>query len=212
MSSTTSERRPTWELLDLFPLQGDWSVEDYLALETNRLVEFSDGYLEFLPMPDELHQDIVAYIHDAVRAVLQRRGGGVTKFAPFKVRVREKRFREPDLCVLLDANDPRRGRKFWAGADLVVEIVSPDDPDRDYAQKRQDYAIGGIREYWIVDPQAQLITVLILDGDRYTERGTYQGGQRATSAVLDGFEVDVTACFALANATAATDEPPAASR
>ena len=57
--------------------------------------------------------------------------GGTVLFAPLRVRVRAGKLREPDLVVLRDAGDPRRRNDFWTGADLVVEVVSPDDPDRD---------------------------------------------------------------------------------
>jgi Uma2 family endonuclease len=54
--------------------------------------------------------------------------------------------------LLLDVNDPRNQNAFWLGADLVVEIVSPDDVERDIVIKRADYAEAGIPEYWIVNP------------------------------------------------------------
>ena len=64
-SFTGRSRRgePVWELAMNYPLQGDWTEEEYLALETNRLVEFSDGFLEFLPMPSLIHQLIADFLH-----------------------------------------------------------------------------------------------------------------------------------------------------
>ena len=63
------------------------------------------------------------------------------------MRVRAGTFREPDLLLLRDRSDPRRQDRFWRGADLVVEVISPDDPDRDLVDKRSDYAEAGIAEY-----------------------------------------------------------------
>ena len=94
-----------------------------------------------------------------------------------------------------DANDPRRRNDYWRGADLVMEIVSPDDPERDTHVKRRDYAEAGIPEYWIVNPVDETITVLTLAGDAYTERGVFVRGQRADSACLDGFAVGVADVF-----------------
>lgn len=205
--TTAHESRPTWELIDLFPHQGKWSVEEYLALDTSRMIEFTGGFLEFLPTPDEIHWEIQNYIFLAVQDVLKRRGKGVARYAPFRVRVEEGRFREPDTCVLLDENDPRRGRQFWGGADLVVEVVSADNPERDYWTKRRDYAAGAIPEYWIVDPQSQRVTVLTLSGSDYVEHGTYQPGQRATSLVLRELAVDVTEMLAAATRAAPNPEP-----
>ena len=42
---------PPWDVALLYPLQGSWTEDDYLELGTNRLVEFSDGGIEVLPMP-----------------------------------------------------------------------------------------------------------------------------------------------------------------
>jgi Uma2 family endonuclease len=53
----------------------------------------------------------------------------------------------------------------------------------------------GIPEYWIVDPQTERITVLTLKGKRYRVLGEFAPGQKATSALLDGFRVDVSAVF-----------------
>lgn len=76
-------------------------------------------------------------------------------FAALRLRVRPGKYREPDLLVLRNANDPRGEDRFWLGAELVLEVVSPDKPDRDLVTKRADYAEGAIPEYWIVDPRSE---------------------------------------------------------
>ena len=58
-----SEPELTWEIARLFPAQGDWSEEEYLALDTNHFVEYSDGFLEFLPMPTIFHQLILQFLY-----------------------------------------------------------------------------------------------------------------------------------------------------
>jgi Uma2 family endonuclease len=105
--------------------------------------------------------------------------------------VRAGKFREPDLLVLLDENDPRRQNAFWLGADLVVEIVSPDNPERDTEEKPLDYAATGIPEYWIVNPLTATISVLVLEGESYAEHGLFHRGDQATSKLLEGFSVSV---------------------
>jgi Uma2 family endonuclease len=120
-----------------------------------------------------------------------RQIGGKAYFSPLRLRIRAGKFREPDILLVRDANDPRRGNEFWTGADLVVEVVSPDKPERDLVEKRVDYAEGGIPEYWIVDPQAETITVLRLEGHAYVEHGVFARGETATSVLLPGFGVSV---------------------
>jgi Uma2 family endonuclease len=82
-----------------------------------------------------------------------------------------------------------------------MEVVSSDVKShrRDYEEKRADYAQLRILEYWIVDPQTERITVLALKGKQYRIHGEFAPGQQATSLLLPGFAVDVTAVFAAGN-------------
>lgn len=148
-----------------------WTVEEYLELQTNQLIEFTDGFLEMLPSPDEIHVLVHAFIRTSICHFIKIRGNGVVMYAPFKVRVSPAAFREPDVCVLLDKNDPRRGRKYWGGADLVIEVVSPGGESRDYVDKRSDYAAGNIPKYWIVDPAKKEVLILRLSQGAYVVQG-----------------------------------------
>ena len=166
---------------------------DYLRLtdRCNRLLEFADGRIEELREPTDSHQSILMLLFRLFdRHVRTERG--VVLVAPLRLRIREGRYREPDLLLLRDANDPRRQDRYWLGADLVLEVVSPDDPRRDYEQKRCDYADLRIPEYWIVDPQAATITVLTLHGGRYVDHGVFGPGEAASSATLGGFRAPVS--------------------
>jgi Uma2 family endonuclease len=189
--------RLSWEedddlVVSLNPLQGHWTEEQYLLVsdQTNRLLEYDEGYIEVLPVPTEEHQDISQILFLALLAFLQRIGGKVY-YAPLRVRVRARKFREPDLLLVRDANDARRQKRYWLGADMVVEIVSADDPERDTKVKRKEYAQAGIPEYWIVNPLTATITVLVLEGEMYTEYGVFGRGDLAVSKLLDGFSMSV---------------------
>jgi Uma2 family endonuclease len=190
----------TWNedrlVLSLAPLQGRWTEEQYLLLtdQTNQLIEFTDGYVEVLPMPTDQHQVIVRFLFLALYQFLLPLGGEVL-FAPLRVRVRADKFREPDILLVRDPHDPRRQNRYWLGADLVVEVVSPDNPERDMVDKRADYAEAGIGENWIVNPEAQTVTVLTLVGDAYTEHGVFGRDETATSALLSGFAVSIEAAL-----------------
>ncbi|MDE0349172.1 MAG: Uma2 family endonuclease [Gammaproteobacteria bacterium] len=118
--------------------------------------------------------------------------------------MRESKFREPDLLLLLDGHDARNRNRFWFGADLVLEVVSPGGEERDWVEKRADYAEGRIPEYWIVDPPAGTVTVLTLADDVYAEHGVFGEGDAATSVLLPGFSVDVTTVFDAARKWAKT--------
>jgi Uma2 family endonuclease len=186
---------PAWEVALLFPAQGEWSEDDYLWLtdHTRCLVEFTDGHVEVLPMPTDAHQRIVLFLYRALYAFLAVRGAGIILVAPLRLRVRTGRYREPDLLLLLSSADPRRSNRYWTGADLVLEVVSPDDPQRDLVRKRREYARAGIPEYWIVNPATEQILVLRLAETTYVEHGVFTRGMQATSALLEDFTVAVAA-------------------
>ena len=183
-------------LRDVLPPQGRWSDEDYLWLtdRCNRLIELTDGHVQELPVPTFTHQAVLAFLYRLFHAYLESRGG-VVMFSALRMRIREGKFREPDLLLLRDRSDSRCQDRYWLGADLVAEVVSPDDPDRDVVEKRADYAESRIPEYWIVDPRDETITVLALEGEAYVEHGVYAAGDTATSRLLGGFAADVTAVF-----------------
>jgi len=214
----TQRSEPEYErtLLELLPPQGRWDDDAYLWLteRTARLLELADGRIEVLPMPTDEHQDMLQTLFLALLVYTQAHGGKV-HFAPLRLRIRAGKFREPDLLLLHDATDPRRSNRFWSGADLVVEVVSPDGAERDLTDKVSDhsgceltdkvsdhsgceltdkvfdYAEAGVPEYWIVEPVAGTITVLRLDGDRYLTHGVFGRGATATAATLPGFAVSV---------------------
>ena len=181
-------------LLDILPRQGEWNERDYLWISggTNRLVELVNGRLEIVPMPTQHHQAISTFLFLRLYALMEKIGGEVF-YAPLRLRLWNGRFREPDILLLLAADDPRSANEFWHGADLVVEVVSPDKPERDTVEKVADYAQAGIPEYWIVNPIIERISVLKLDGDTYTTHGEWGRSERATSALLPDFSANVSA-------------------
>ena len=195
-AAPTSQEALSSLLCDVLPPQGAWSDREYLWLtdHTNRLIELADGSVGELPMPTDTHQAVLLFLYLLFRDYLKPRGG-IARVAALRMRVREGVFREPDLLLLRDRTDPRRQDRFWLGADLVVEVVSPDDPDRDLVEKRADYAAAGIPEYWIADPRDETITVLALEGDAYVEHCAFARGEAATSPLLAGFAADIDAVF-----------------
>src|SRR5207247_472693 len=109
-----------------YPLQGEWTEEEYLDLEEssrNQLIELVDGFLEFLPMPDRRHQRISKYLFRKLDDHADETDEGEAFYSPLPVRLWKRQMREPDLLFLKSArgDDPRQPPE---GADLVMEIVS----------------------------------------------------------------------------------------
>jgi Uma2 family endonuclease len=189
-----SEPELTWEIARLFPAQGDWSEEEYLELDTNQLVEYSNGFLEFLPMPTALHQLILQFIFKALDGFVVANDLGTVFVAGYKVRLRARKYREPDIIFIKTAHGAGIKKQYCEKADLVIEVVSEKNRPHDITKKRIEYARAGIPEYWIIDPENESITVLVLKPRQkiYTEFGTFRKGERAASKLLRGFTVDVT--------------------
>jgi Uma2 family endonuclease len=163
--------------------------------EEGYLYELARGVLEVSDRPGELHAVIVWVILRAIASydrdhprVIHRAGGG----AEYRFRLPAMESgRHPDVAVTL-RNTPRD----WQGrrpAVLAFEVVSEGRKarERDYVIKRVAYLAYGLREYWIVDPQEKLITVLVRDGDAWREH-VYRGDQQAPSLVLPGFAFRVS--------------------
>jgi Uma2 family endonuclease len=191
---------PAWDVARLFPPQGSWSEEEYLRLPGNHLTEFDQGRIEVLGMPTEAHQLLVAALYRALLGFVEPRDLGVVLFAPFPVKLWEGKIREPDVLFMRREHAERRRGSHWLGADLVMEVISQDDRRRDTVTKRREYALAGIPEYWLVDPEAQSITVLVLAADKrtYVEHGHVGQGEGAASPTLPGFELPLASLFASA--------------
>ena len=189
----------TWEIAQLFPAQGYWSEEEYFSLGTNRLIEFSHGRLEILPTPTQSHQLLLAALFDHLYRYVSDRDSGMVLFAPMRIQLWPGKFRQPDIVFMAAEHTDSLGEQFWRGADLVMEVVNPDDPRRDTVTKRREYAQAGIPEYWIVDPTDASVSVFSLDGSEYSLHGKFVTGETANSALLDGFMVEVASVLAEAS-------------
>ena len=199
----SAEADYAWEVATLFPEQGEWSEEEYLRLTdgTNRRIEFTDGRLEFLAMPTEIHESMVRYLFFAIHAFVENQALGKVYWTGIRLRIRPRKVRLPDIIFLHKDHFHARHNRAWDGADLVMEVVSedPKDRQRDYEQKLLDYAEAKVAEFWIVDYERRVVLVHRLASDHYELHGEFSHEQQATSALLAGFAIDVQALFAQAD-------------
>jgi Uma2 family endonuclease len=167
-----------------------------MTLEEFREAEEEDGYryelargvLEVADVPDDSHGQIVSNLYRALAQHTETRPrqiyrfGGASEFRLWLPGMISGR--NPDAAVVLRGT-PKDGRGRRPPA-LAIEVVSVGGETRDYETKREEYLVYGLREYWIVDPQARRVTVLSRDGDVWVER-LFQGDQPIGSLVLPGF-------------------------
>jgi Uma2 family endonuclease len=188
---------PIWEIAELFPEQGSWTETEYMRLPGNRLVEFCEGKVELLPMPSQRHQEIVGLLYMLLFSFVTTYRLGKVLIAPFKIRLWSGKIREPDIMFMFSTHSHKRLEQYWQGADLVIEVVSPDDPERDTVIKKDEYAKAGISEYWLVNPTSETVTVFMLVEGllSYKQAGIYSRSQIAESVLLKGFLVEVNQVF-----------------
>lgn len=197
MTTLKNATEPAWAVATLFPNQGHWGEGDYFSLSrsSNRLVELADGHVQVLIMPTKSHQRLVLHLYNLLLAFVEPTRLGEVLVAPYPVRLREGKFREPDLLFVLASNLKRMQEQYSEGADLVMEVLSDDNRDHDLVTKRAEYQAAGIPEYWIVDHRDRKITVLTLRDNAYQIHVEGAPGQQIQSALLPGFTVDVAAVF-----------------
>ncbi|MEM1062909.1 MAG: Uma2 family endonuclease [Planctomycetota bacterium] len=168
-----------------------WTVEEYEKLSGRvSRVEYVEGRLELLVAASIRHQRIVTAILSVLFDAILKPGHGEVFGQNTGLATRPRHFREPDVTVVLSEHAGRLSEQRALYADLVVEVISPDDRRRDLITKRDEYAAAGIPEYWIADPDDGSLTILVLEGGAYREAIKATAGTVA-SATLDGVEVDI---------------------
>lgn len=179
------------------PAQGNWTHKDYLTLPDNgHQYEIVDGVLYMSPSPSRWHQDAVGNLFAFLRSYVKTKKLGNVFVAPFDVELDFKTVVQPDILVVLNANNHIITDNGIIGApDLVVEVASPGTASYDRNQKLNLYERAGIQEYWIVDVMAHTVEVLILSNGKYRARGVFQKKSLLPSQVLAGFPVQVEQIF-----------------
>ena len=108
--------------------------------------------------------------------IKSKKGSCQAYAAPFAVKLFEdrKNIVEPDISVICD-RDKLTDRGCTGAPDWIIEIVSPGTSSHDYIRKLNLYANAGVREYWIVDPRTEKITVYYLEvSDPVIDNYTFQ--------------------------------------
>ncbi len=160
------------------PAPGTWTYDDLLALpEEGKRYEIIEGVLYETPAPNWAHATVLFNLTILLAPFVQALCGYL-RFAPFDVFFPGADPVQPDIVVLLPGSGGRPVRRGAEGPPaLVVEVLSPLNRGHDLLTKRALYARAGVREYWIVDPEARTLNILVLDGD------VLRGHQAATEDV-----------------------------
>ncbi|MFT4041130.1 MAG: Uma2 family endonuclease [Thermomicrobiales bacterium] len=177
---------------------GTWKYADLLDLpDDGTRYEIIDGELYELPAPLFAHVAAVIALLDLLLPLVQRLGGK-RYTAPVDVVFPGVDPVEPDIVVLLPGSLARPVRRGIEGPpDLLIEVLSPSNRSHDTVRKRDIYARGGVREYWIVDPEAASVEIIGSDGET-VQRVTAAAGDTILtlrSPLLGEFTADAAEMF-----------------
>jgi len=157
--------------------------------ETNQPHELWDGELIMAPAPFFDHQKTVLRFYRRLDDWVSSRNLGEVVTSPIDMVLSPHRAVQPDVAFIARDRLAIIQRVIMGSADLVAEIVSLQGRSRDRIEKRDLYEQHGVKEYWIIDPEAQTVEVLALINGRYELLQRSHPGETAASRLLPGFEV-----------------------
>lgn len=176
--------------MDILKKEELYTIEDIYALPNGERAELIDGKIYYMAPPNTKHQRLVHFFDREIGNYIQSKHGECEVFpAPFAVFLNENdtNYVEPDISVICDKN--KISDKGCHGApDWIIEIVSPSSKQMDYYKKLFKYRTAGVREYWVVDPEKELVTIYDFEKDSMEE---YSFDKDIPVGIYEGFSIKV---------------------
>lgn len=172
---------------------GEYTSADYWSLPDGVRAELIDGELYSMTPPSWTHQRVVAGFVTCLSTHIRERGGAcqvVSAPVAVNLEANDRTWVEPDVVVVCDpAKISERGCE--GAPDLVVEVVSPSSVSMDYYVKAGRYQRAGVREYWIVDPSTEQVTVYRYEGEESPRLSTHRFDEPVAVGIFDGLAITV---------------------
>jgi Uma2 family endonuclease len=171
------------------------SYEEFLRWDGgDQHVEWVDGEVVFMSPVNITHMRIVNFLSTLFLHFAEEHGGEIG-VEMFQMKTGpDLPGRAPDILYVAPENLHRLRPTYLDGpADVVVEVVSPDDPKRDRVVKFREYERGGVLEYWLIDPQVKEVIFYRLADGRFEPTPTEDGIFRSTA--MEGFWISVDWLF-----------------
>ena len=181
---------------------GRFSYADYLTWQMEEMVELIKGKLfKHTAAPRVNHQRLSLKISSELYNILK--GKKCEVFAsPFDVRLPVKSKRnedidtvvQPDICVVCDPE--KIDELGCVGApDLIVEILSPGNNQKELHNKYEVYEESGVKEYWVIHPNECTLLIYNLINGKYQASKLFTHGDVVKSDAVEGFQLDLTEIF-----------------
>lgn len=152
-----------------FYLPGVFTFEEYLDLHEDQIrSEWIDGRVLIMAAASVAHQRIGSFLEKVMGIYTETKQIGEVFRSPIAVKISIFAGREPDLFFIRKENLHIVKPTFVKGApDLAVEIISPESVERDRVEKFREYETAGVKELWLIDPDAQECEFYELAEDRF---------------------------------------------
>jgi Uma2 family endonuclease len=165
------------------------SYEEFLERYDAEHVEWVNGeVVAMAPVSDE-HSDVGGFLIAVLRAFVEANKLGVIRYEPFQMKTGpDLPGRSPDVIFIAKKNLSRLKKNHLHGpADVVVEIISPGSRVIDRRDKHFEYERGGVREYWLLDPERRQAEFYVLGKDRIFRAAAIGKDDIFRSTVIKGF-------------------------
>lgn len=175
-----------------WPRQGDWTYNDYLLLpEDEWRYEIIGGNLYMSAAPSTRHQEIILELAAIIRQLVKEKQLGKVYIAPIDVIIPELANPvQPDILFIPQDKLGIVKENFIEGVPaLIIEVLSPGNPRHDRYTKYRLYAEAGVKEYWIVDPEACTADVFALRGQAYVPFGRFAPDSTIQSELLPDLRI-----------------------
>jgi len=167
-----------------------YTFEEFLAVFDGYHAEWlPDGRVERINTSAISLLEVKAFLLKILKDMSDLGGLGAVILTFFVQRLSpELSAREPDVLVVLNEHLDRIKPTYLEGAaDIVIEVVSPESIERDYGVKFREYEQGGVREYWLIDPERRIADVYELGENALYRRRVLDSEGRITSGLLSKF-------------------------
>ena len=177
------------------PLSDGYTYQDYLTWPDGERWELLGGEaFSMTPSPGFSHQWVVGRLH-ALLVVALRGHPCVPCISPLDVVLSETNVVQPDVFVVCDRSKITP-RGLVGAPDLVVEVLSASTALRDRREKRDLYQRFGVREYLLIDAEAEVVEQLVLGDDGTYEKPVVLGAdERVRLRCLGNLEIALAAVF-----------------
>jgi Uma2 family endonuclease len=176
------------------------TYDDFVLFpDDGRRHELIDGEHIVTPSPNTKHQRVSYNLTLAIGSWLEEHPIGRLFYAPFDVVFSHVDVLEPDLLYMSNERmaaivTPQNVR---GAPELVIEIGSPGTRQRDETIKRRLYERFGVMEYWVVDPELDVVRIYRREGDEYARANelSREASDAITTPLIPGLEMPLERIF-----------------